>query len=123
MKEEVANYILTISEGAASYETFRTDRLSSNKSVAFHTPIQRKKILLFGECKKGTTITKSNKSKTMEVNRDILGKLLSISIRKGRVVDFEKALEYLLSTVPLNIFNADGTMRKTNKSNFGQCYK
>ena len=71
---------------------------------------------MFGECKKRTTITKSNKSKTMEVNRDILGKLLSISIRKGRVVDFEKALEYPLSTVPLNIPNADGTMRKTNKS-------
>ena len=52
----------------------------------------------------------------MEVNRDILGKLLSISMRKGRVVDFVKALEYPLSTVPLNISNADGTMRKTNKS-------
>ena len=116
-KEEVANYILTIpEEGAASSETFRTDRLSSNKSVTFQTPIQRKKILLFGECKKHTTITKSNKSKTMEVNRDILGKLLSISIRKGRIVDFEKASEYSLSTVPLNISNANGTMRKTNIS-------
>ena len=66
VKEEVANYILTIpEEGAASYETFRTDRLSSNKNVAFHTPIQRKKILMFGECKKRTTITKSNKSKKL----------------------------------------------------------
>ena len=82
LKEEVANYILTIPEaGVASHEIFREDRLSLNKSIGFHTPIQRKNILLFAECKKLKTITKINKSKTMEDNRNILGKLLSIYTR------------------------------------------
>ena len=50
------------------------------------------------------TTTSNNKS--IEVNRDILESLLSISM---------KSL-YPLCEVPLSLANADGTMRKTNRS-------
>ena len=59
--------------------------------------------------------TAKNKRRVFNVNRDILAKLLSISVRKGKTIDFEKALKYPLGDIPLSLANADGTMRKTNK--------
>ena len=38
-----------------------------------------------------------------------------MSVQSGKPIDFEKALQYPLSPVPLSLCNADGTMRKTNK--------
>ena len=60
------------------------------------------------------TTTSNNKS--IEVNRDVLGKLLSISLKESKPIDFVKALPYPLCEVPLSFANADGTMTKTNKS-------
>ena len=117
VQDDVAKYILTIPEaGARSFEEFRKDRMLPSKNVDFHNPIRRKKILLFGQNNKRATIAKNNKSKTIEVNRDILAKLLSISVHKERMIDFEIALQYPLATVPLSLSSVDGTMRKTNKS-------
>ena len=62
------------------------------KSVNFDATITRKKIILLGESKKRTTIAKNNKTKTVAVNRDILGKLLSATIPTGRAIDLEKAM-------------------------------
>ena len=60
------------------------------------------------------TTTSNNKS--IEVNRDILGRLLSISSKESKTIDFVKALHYPLCEVPLSLVNADGTTRKTNKT-------
>ena len=60
------------------------------------------------------TTTSNNKS--IEVNRDILGRLLSISSKESNTIDFVKALHYPLCEVPLSLVNADGTTRKTNKT-------
>ena len=60
------------------------------------------------------TTTSNNKS--IEVNRDILGRLLCISLREGKTIGFVKALHYPLCEVPLSLANADGSMRKTNRS-------
>ena len=81
--------------------------------VAFHDAIKRERILNFNSAVK-KTVTKSKQR--VDVNRDILGKLLSVSVKQGRTVDFEKALKYPLGEVPLSLCNADGSMRKTNKS-------
>ena len=59
--------------------------------------------------------TAKNKKSIANVIRDILAKLLSIYVRKGKTIDFEKALKYPLCDIPLSLENADGTMRKTNK--------
>lgn len=58
----------------------------------------------------------NNVSKTVEVNRNILGKLVVISSKSGKAINFSIALECHLCTVPLRIANADGSIRKTTKS-------
>ena len=41
---------------------------------------------------------------------------MSISLQQGKTINFEKALEFPLSPIPLSLCNADGSLRKTNKS-------
>ena len=80
---------------------------------SFNEPIHQCKISTFKVMAKKTTT--SNK-KSIEVNRDILGRLLSISLKESKTIDFVKALHYPLCEAPLRLVNADGTMRKANKS-------
>ena len=58
-------------------------------------------------------ISLKNRRKLIEINRDILAKPLSISLKEDKQIDFEKALKYSLSEVPLSLCSADGAMRKT----------
>ena len=94
------------------YSKFVMERILSDE-VSFHSPIKRNKLLNFKTCYKQAT--KSNK-KSVEVNRDILSMLLSLTVRKQKVIDFQAALSYPLSQVPLSLCNSDGSMRKTVKS-------
>ena len=52
---------------------------------------------------------------TLQVNRTMIS-LLSYFAELGRAIDFERALEFLLSAVPLCIANGDGIRRETTKS-------
>ena len=63
-----------------------------------------------------TKKTTTSNNMSIEVNRDIFGRLLSISSKESKSIDFVKALPYPLSEVPLSLANADDTIRKTNKS-------
>ena len=47
------------------------------------------------------SVEKDKKLKSVEVNRNILRLLLSVSAKSGQVIDFAKALEYPLGPVPL----------------------
>ena len=89
-------------------------RLFEPKSTNFHLPISRNKIKCFQQSKVQLSIVKVKAAKSLEVNRDILAKLLSTPVQSRKPID-EKALQYPLSPVPLSLCNADGTMRKTNK--------
>ena len=62
------------------------------------------------------SVEKDKKLKSVEVNRNILGLLLSASGKSGQVIDFAKALEYPLGPVPLSLANPDGSRRVTSKS-------
>ena len=42
---------------------------------------------------------------TLQVNRNIIGALLSHSAKSSRAIDFERALKFSLSAVPLSIAN------------------
>ena len=53
---------------------------------------------------------------TVQVNRNILGKLLSYSIKTENKIDFKEALKYPLSPVPLCLCHADGTKRSRKKA-------
>ena len=61
-------------------------------------------------------LKKDNAVKTIEANRNILGKLLTCSFKLQKILDFEKALCFPLSPMPLSLANPDGSPRKTTKS-------
>ena len=52
---------------------------------------------------------------TLQVNRNMIS-LLSYFAESGRAIDFERALKFLLSALPLCIANGDGIRRETTKS-------
>ena len=58
---------------------------------------------------------KDNVVKTIETNRNILGTLLACSFKPQKIIDFEKALCFPLSPVPLSLANPDGSPCKTTK--------
>ena len=61
-------------------------------------------------------ITKNNIIIFLEVNSNIISTLLSFTIKTGKSIDFEAALKYPLSPIPLSIANADGSKRETSKA-------
>ena len=50
--------------------------------------------------------TAENKKSVVDVNRDVLAKLLSISVRKVEIIVFEKALKYPFGDA--KFFSVDG---------------
>ena len=106
---ELAREILDVlPNGKTTHQRFVEDRLEST-DIKFHDPIKRQKLFLF-----------SNGGKKMEIKanngKSKLGKLLSTSAKHERIIDFEKALEYPLTAVPLSLANADRSRRMTQKS-------
>ena len=53
--------------------------------------------------KKSAGTRKDNK--TLKVNHNFVGALLTYSAKSGKVIDLEKALMYPLSPIPLNTLN------------------
>eukprot|EP00111_Clytia_hemisphaerica_P022210 TCONS_00065262-protein len=95
-------------------QRFMGDRIQSNKTP-FHEPLTKQKPTLF----KQQQIKKKNKDHAKEVikvNRDILGKLLSISTKLQSPIDFKTVLSYPLCPVPLSLAFPDGTKRGNKKS-------
>ena len=78
----------------------RDELVKTEISESFHEPIHRCKISTFKVMTKKTT-TSNNKS--IEVNRDILGRLLFISLKENETIDFVKALHYPLCEVLLSL--------------------
>ena len=114
--DDQSDGILEVSEiGKKAYLKFVNERLFSDEKL-FHDTLQRLKIKLFKQCSKKVTVKVDNKVKTLEVNRNIISTLLAVSAKKQQVKDFESALKFPLSPVPLNIANADGSRRITLKS-------
>ena len=101
--------------GEEEYDNFRNERLLK-KEKGFHDPIKRKNLKLFASGNRKVQIEKSSQVRTIEANRNVLASLLSLSAKTGQVIDFEKALTYPLSSVPLSLANPDGTRRTTAKS-------
>ena len=94
-------------------KTFRNERLIQHK--IFHEPIKRNLIATFKDTLKSVVVKKDNQSMTLQVNRNIIGALLSYSAKSGRAIDFERALKFPLSAVPLSIANGDGSRRESSK--------
>ena len=108
--DEIIKYYET---GKKLSEDFRRERLV-NQSVKFHAPIKRNNYASFS--KKVVKIKVGKKVKTLEVNRNVIGSLLSFTAKTGKPIDFERALQHPLSPIPLSICHPDGTRRETVKS-------
>ena len=61
-------------------------------------------------------VTRNGKNAAIEVNRNAIGKLLATSTKFEKKIDFEVALAYPLTSVPLSLSNTDGSRRVTQKS-------
>ena len=66
----------------------------------FHDPLPRNKGYSFKSTSKKILIKKNNRERTVEVNRNVLGLLMRLSLCSGQPVDFENALRYPLSPIP-----------------------
>ena len=80
-----------------------------------HDTLTHNKLVLFKDCGKNVVVKKDGKLKSIEVNRNIIGNLLALSVKTGQLIDFNKALEFPLCTIDLNLSNPDGSRRSTQK--------
>ena len=77
-------------------------------------PIKRNKIPSFVSIP--VKITQGSKVKVVEANRNVLGKLLSLSAKHQKPIDLVSTLSFPLHPVPLSLANPDGSKRCTQKS-------
>ena len=116
LPEEISEVVLSLySQGSALADCFAKERIMTDP-LLFHNAISRYNIKTFQSSCKSVVIKRNNKTKSINVDRNILGALVSYSIQSEKAVDREKALEFPLSSVPLSIANADGSRRQTSKS-------
>ena len=67
--------------------------------------------------KKLISPARSNKeSNNIDINRNVLGQLVSYSLKSDYKIDFEEALKYPLAKIPLSLCHANGTKRSSPKS-------
>ena len=97
-------------------ETATQEERKVTKSKKFHDPISRNSIKSFKNISATKVIKRGDKTSTVPVNRDIIGSLLSFSTKHEKLINWESALTYPLSPVPLSICSADGIRRKVIKS-------
>ena len=116
LKDESAEAILKLPEVGYRLAGEFTEYRLFTTSIPFHAAITRNNYETFSKALKTVTIKKNNKVKVIEVNRNIINSLLSFTNKSGKSINFEAALKYPLSPVPLSIANADGRKRKTNKA-------
>eukprot|EP00794_Sanderia_malayensis_P010438 gene10438-biopygen7613 len=101
--------------GNAAYEAFEKHRIQE-ADVDFHSRIKRMNLKLFKSTSRNVVAKSSTQCKSVEANRNILGTLLAVSEKGGRVVDFDVALRYPLCAVPRSLVNPDGSRRITTKT-------
>ena len=78
---ELADQILSIKESDEEfYKDFVDDRLKST-SIKIHDPIKRNKVSLFKSACKKVVVQYHNQQKTVEINRNILAKLLAYTAK------------------------------------------
>ena len=114
--KDLAEAILAMKDkGEDLCKVFLQNRILSTKEK-IHNPIKRQEKTLFQNSSKKVTVKQSGKEKVIEVNREIIGRLLALSAKHEKLINFEIALQYPLCPVPRSLVNPDGSRRKTTKS-------
>ena len=113
---ELTNRILNVWEdGKQMRDEFIETRLHNN-SKKFHDPLKRCTINTFNSLTINSAVKCKHFQATVEVNRNILGSLLSFSIKNERAIDISAALAYPLAPIPLSLAHGSGKRRETPKS-------
>ena len=100
--------------GQALYNDFKKDRLFST-TIKFHDTIKRQKPTLFSDVSKPKP-KKDTNYEVVKANRNVLGKLLTLSANAQQLIDFEAALSFPPYHVSLSLAYPDRTKRSTQKS-------
>lgn len=111
---DVSKLIDIKKQGQLLMDTFWNERIQSGKTP-FHAPIHKQTPTLFKQ-QQVKRKKKDHAKDVIRVNRDILGKLLSISSKLQSPIDFRSVLCYPLCPVPLSLAFPDGTKRGNTKS-------
>ena len=74
----------------------------------FHDPLPRNKTRTFKNSAKAYVIVKDKVKTTVEINRNILGVLLSFLAKANQAIGFDSSLSYPLLPIPLSLALPDG---------------
>ena len=88
--------------------------MEDKKELSFRDAQKKTTILTFANMKKALPFDKENK---LLVDPEVLFRRLFV-ISQQRDIDLRTVLQYELTGVSPSLFNADGSMRKTVKSDF-----
>ena len=94
---------------------FATKRLVENGGKKFHEVLPKTKLPSLKNTARSVTVQKNNKQRIVQVNRDILSWLIHLSAGRRLVANYEMAMEYPLSPMPLSIATTEGGRRQTAK--------
>ena len=99
--------------GKTTMQSFTDNKLSNNPKASFFDPIKKMKTAGFTVSK--TKVCKTNsKIVSIESSNQLFSKISIISQKRN--IDMKMLLTYPLGCVPLSLTEADGSLRKTAKS-------
>jgi hypothetical protein len=101
------------SAGEEAHATFKLERLESNV-VKFHDPLRKMKLKTFTDMKKSVSCKTNDKNIILRGDKNLFGKIIFLS--QKRSLDMKKVLSHPLGPTPFELANADGSIRKNNKS-------
>ena len=96
-------------------DCFKKDRLVS-VVTSFYSPIKRNNLKLFTSTGKTVKMKIGRETSILEVNGNIIAKIISWSIKSRKAVNFKEALRYPLCLVLLSFAFPDGSKRSTAKT-------
>ena len=110
LSEDLDRYFVLSQKRGKECKKVENERFDNNHK-SFHEPIKRLKLKTWKSSETKIMVSKNEKNASIEINRNIIGKLLALSAKTDKVIDFKKALELSLAPVPLSLANPSDTKR------------
>ena len=106
LNDDIAGNIFNVADAGKSRTIYFRQRQLISKNISFYAVIKKSNYKSFRYVVQKIRIAKIDGGvKVEEVNKSMLGILLSYSLKTGKPVDFKKALPYALFAVHLSISN------------------
>lgn len=120
------NLLRAIELGETAYSKFKSERLEVSADVAnkitgkskFHEPLIRLRLQTFASCTESKTVKSHDRNIILQGDKNLFGKMVLIS--QTRRLDMSEVFSHPLGPVPYELANADGSIRKNNKSSLGR---